>query len=943
MHSLPLHNHVVSQRRIARNRIMKTAIAALLLIFFTCLGAEEFFVDINSGNPIQTGSFDEPFHSITEAIENICSELYLPSDGIAIFSILPGTYEENISIQNNNNTSIINEWQFQAYDGNVKLIGDSPYYPLIGVYNMWGANITFLDIEFFATSEQENVAFRASVPNRMDTLKFNNCSFSCFHTAILITEPTSSTEILEITNFEVENCIFEGIQNEGYGIYFFARNDDLAGEEYTFVRDISIHNNSFSDSAILQPNEDYTYDCITIRNWRKDAPAYKIINIFENTFENSTPNVIPYGVRLDRLNRQWYMASQVPCKAFVYDNVFINHHIDSDISKLTFTNNKAEISDNTNPPFLKFYYLDTGAEVHSDTLWTEYNIIRAPKVYDLYRAILLDRQNSCFGNDRFMSEDNSSAYITNSLACGYGVYFASIENGSVYTTHSYYDTQEDNDLVSYENCLFDLDLLISDHSTGLGYSLLWDNDNRSPLIMAGLGATEAISQPNRYDLLDIGAVQYDEHPHEYITYSFLSYVQRNGLKWMSFPTLDRIWNPTTGDPDQANTFFLPIRHPSILQSVSWKVLDHPIEYIQYVGETWVGDDSHSIIPQQGYKLQMASGLQDPQSISEPGIIPQTDQYPLNIIAQATSKAIKIGNPNWLGYFHDATVNPYDAFADIIDNLWSIQTQNWTMVREQIIPGSRWITALQYGKEPTLSYGDMVIVKCFNDAQFYWNTAARSQIPIEKELPDHFEYEEKADYIPFYVELGTGDLPREIALYMNDVCKGTAVVCDSLVEIPGYIVDDLDPNSELEIRAYYESKSAVDQIPEFTVWNQASGSYEHKPLILSNKNYYYKLKLSPSEGESPAAAQPNLKIYPNPFNPSTTIKFSLPETGKIRLDIYNLKGQLVRNLAKGEVMSGMHSAIWDGTDNNHQAVSSGLYYSKLSYQNKSFVKKMILLK
>ena len=87
----------------------------------------------------------------------------------------------------------------------------------------------------------------------------------------------------------------------------------------------------------------------------------------------------------------------------------------------------------------------------------------------------------------------------------------------------------------------------------------------------------------------------------------------------------------------------------------------------------------------------------------------------------------------------------------------------------------------------------------------------------------------------------------------------------------------------------------------------------------------------------------LEVYPNPFNPSTTIRFSLPEAAEIRLDIYNLKGQLVRNLAKGDVMAGKHSIVWDGADNHHQRVASGLYYSKLSYENKSYVKKMIMLK
>ena len=916
----------------------------MLLVSFPLLRAESIYIDINSNNPNQTGAIEAPFHSITGALEHVYDG-NLPQDNIASFRIMSGNYEESISIQNTLDTSGIQLWEFLAHNGEVKIIGDSGS-NAVNINNMMGASISFQQLSFTATHaamEEGIAAVYANAPNLIDELRFIDCSFSGFREGILIVEPTEDIGgiTINIWNLVVQDCNFEGILNDGYGIYTFARNDEIFGEDEVFVRNIAIHGNKFSDSGIDPPEEGYTYDCITIRNWRKAAPAYKSVHIYENIFTSENLNVKPYGITLDRLNRQPTWQTQIACKAFVYDNEFLNHQVRAEISKLKFTHNNAEITDASRPPFLTFKFLDYEDEVHADTLWTQSNIIRAPKVYALsVHAILDDFQNSYFGDGLFMDADDSSATILNSLISGYNEYFDLDGFSSVHTSHSYYDTLEPNDHVSYVNCLSTVDPLISYHNTGLGYSLLWDNDNRSPLIMAGY---EAISSSYRSHRPDIGAVQYDEYPHEYITYTFPSYSQRNGLKWMSFPSLDRIWNPATGEPDLALTFFDPILDVSILDQIAWKVLDNHEEFIYYEWPSWHGADSHSIIPQQGYKIQMAQGLQDPQSISVPGIIPQVDQYPLSIVAQTASKAIESGNQNWLGYFHEATVNGYNAFASIIDNLWSIQTQNWTMVREKAVPGSPWIIALQYGKNPTLSYGDMVIVKCFADAQFYWNTAAITQIPLEKELPTHFEYAEKADYIPFYVEMGTGDLPSEIALYVNDVCSGAAVVCDSLVEIPGYIVDDPDPDAVVEIRAYYESKAAVDQVPEFRVWNPASGIYECKPLILNSKNYYYKLKLSQSGEDSPMVSKRGLEVYPNPFNPSTTIRFSLPEAAEIRLDIYNLKGQLVRNLAKGDVMAGKHSIVWDGADNHHQRVASGLYYSKLSYENKSYVKKMIMLK
>ncbi len=449
----------------------------------------------------------------------------------------------------------------------------------------------------------------------------------------------------------------------------------------------------------------------------------------------------------------------------------------------------------------------------------------------------------------------------------------------------------------------------------------------------------------RFDRPDIGAVQYSGSPHEYITYEFPPYSQRNGLKWMSFPTLDRIWNPVINEPDVANTFFMPIRVPNKLNSITWKELDDNAQDIHYnsITQLWEGELYHIIIPQQGYKIQMAQGLQNEQSIAVPGIIPNVSENPVTLKAYPSSKAPKPDNENWLGYFHTATVDAREAFIGIIDNLWSIQTQNWTMVRENTVPGSPWIIAFQNGKVPTLSYGDMVIVKCFEDAQFCWNTTTNEQIPVEKELPSHFVYEEKPDYVPFYVELDSSDLPTELALFVDDVCKGATVVCDSLAEIPGYIVDNTDPEAVVEIRAYYENKAAVDKIPAFMVWNSSSGAYEDKPLVLNRNHYYYKMKLAPGEGETPVASVATMEIYPNPFNPSTTIRFSLPEATQIKLEVYNLKGQLVRTLAQGAADSGNQSVSWDGTDNQNRRVGSGLYYSKLSYQDKSIVQKMVMLK
>ena len=84
-------------------------------------------------------------------------------------------------------------------------------------------------------------------------------------------------------------------------------------------------------------------------------------------------------------------------------------------------------------------------------------------------------------------------------------------------------------------------------------------------------------------------------------------------------------------------------------------------------------------------------------------------------------------------------------------------------------------------------------------------------------------------------------------------------------------------------------------------------------------------------------------YPNPFNPTTTINYSLKENSKVELDIYNIKGQKVKSLVNEVLPAGEYSVIWDGRDSNDKRVSSGIYFYKLKAGDFQRVRKMILLR
>jgi len=126
--------------------------------------------------------------------------------------------------------------------------------------------------------------------------------------------------------------------------------------------------------------------------------------------------------------------------------------------------------------------------------------------------------------------------------------------------------------------------------------------------------------------------------------------------------------------------------------------------------------------------------------------------------------------------------------------------------------------------------------------------------------------------------------------------------------------------------YYDLKAKGDALPLNSLWtcraNQENVSTEDEvqnPVVYALSN------------------------YPNPFNPSTTINYSLKEASSVRVDIYNLKGQQVRHLLSETKAAGDNHLIWDGTDDQGRSVASGVYLYKIHAGKYSSSKKMMLLK
>jgi hypothetical protein len=126
------------------------------------------------------------------------------------------------------------------------------------------------------------------------------------------------------------------------------------------------------------------------------------------------------------------------------------------------------------------------------------------------------------------------------------------------------------------------------------------------------------------------------------------------------------------------------------------------------------------------------------------------------------------------------------------------------------------------------------------------------------------------------------------------------------------------------------------------------------MVEEGQTYVYRLEVSGGGDyaetepiEVPVARARLYQNHPNPFNPSTTIAYTVPGPSTSRhnvvLRVYDVRGGLVRTLVNGPVEGGRHEAAWDGTNNRGEQVSSGVYFARFASGGYSDVRKMVLLR
>ncbi|MDP8287164.1 MAG: PKD domain-containing protein, partial [Candidatus Electryonea clarkiae] len=186
---------------------------------------------------------------------------------------------------------------------------------------------------------------------------------------------------------------------------------------------------------------------------------------------------------------------------------------------------------------------------------------------------------------------------------------------------------------------------------------------------------------------------------------------------------------------------------------------------------------------------------------------------------------------------------------------------------------------------------------------------------------------------------------ELGIFDGDICVGSAFIEDD--ELISLIASTDDPLTE-EIDGFTEGNEM-----SFRFWDSSEDTViELTVTVISGDETFASLGTSVLDleimttgiSDDPIPTVTKLDSnYPNPFNPETTINFSIKESGHVTLEIYNIKGQKVKTLVNDVKNAGYHSVVWDGTDDNRNPVSSGIYLYKMNGGNQIMLKKMLLVK
>jgi hypothetical protein len=204
-----------------------------------------------------------------------------------------------------------------------------------------------------------------------------------------------------------------------------------------------------------------------------------------------------------------------------------------------------------------------------------------------------------------------------------------------------------------------------------------------------------------------------------------------------------------------------------------------------------------------------------------------------------------------------------------------------------------------------------------------------------------------------------EMPRLSVIYPVPLAKTTQ-------EYHSFYKNPMIISDEIEEHVYYDLILELDNTDPVTFsWGESTLPEDWQVGFFIGDQEYYSIStedlvFEPTEAGSyscvirlsnyqvpndrPVAAMIGKPLaYPNPFNPDVNIAFSLSKAGNVSVDVYNIRGQKVRNLSSGAMQAGNHTLHWNGRDRYGRSVASGLYFVRVNSGKHNQTVKVMLMK
>ena len=246
-----------------------------------------------------------------------------------------------------------------------------------------------------------------------------------------------------------------------------------------------------------------------------------------------------------------------------------------------------------------------------------------------------------------------------------------------------------------------------------------------------------------------------------------------------------------------------------------------------------------------------------------------------------------------------------------------------------LPSGLWVGSLG---ELEAGRGYWVISNSDNDIELSYDCDVLPSSDLSRSINEEIinEYAQSTEQAFYFIEdikdIEEGDV---INAYCNDVLVGSRVWAGSYTDIPAMGVDGSEfTHNYCEIGATPTFKVEKTDGEVFELEGDISAWESNGLFMVSSLG----IKQVLPEQYSLSNA------YPNPFNPTTTIKFAVPEDIKVTLEVYDINGRKINILIDSNIEKGYHSVVWDATN-----YSSGIYFVKMISDEYINTQKIMLIK